>query len=390
MSRQATNIQPLLLKTLPHQQAMLNNLVCGQSLQLQTHIHGSPCTVSLLPIVDSRQFDIELQLSIDGLPARVQVSRELFASVHMGSTSLADLISQLPDDLRLGCANVALEQLFADLRRLLQRDVRLQRMGMSEHIAEGTPCLGLQFHHGESAVSGVLVTNDQIRHQLQELISHNRGTALTTAADDIAMPLSLEVGYTFMTDVRLQQLASGDIILMDRCWYQDGNQIFLRLSESDGYLGTLDESQITLKQRIKQSLERNMSDDFDDFDDDLDLGDDYDFDLDPEDDQLAQTAFTEEAETSPPAQPPAQADTAQPVQQVTQRDIQGLPVKLTFDIGQQELTIGDLGRLGPGYTFELNRDITAPVTMKANGKLFAECELVNVNNQLGARIVRLL
>ena len=390
MSRQATNIQPLLLKTLPHQQAMLNNLVCGQSLQLQTHIHGSPCTVSLLPIVDSRQFDIELQLSIDGLPARVQVSRELFASVDMGSTSLADLISQLPDDLRLGCANVALEQLFADLRRLLQRDVRLQRMGMCEHIAEGTPCLGLQFHHGESAVSGVLVTNDQIRHQLQELISHNRGTALTTAADDIAMPLSLEVGYTFMTDVRLQQLASGDIILMDRCWYQDGNQIFLRLSESDGYLGTLDESQITLKQRIKQSLERNMSDDFDDFDDDLDLGDDYDFDLDPEDDQLAQTAFTEEAETSPPAQPPAQADTAQPVQQVTQRDIQGLPVKLTFDIGQQELTIGDLGRLGPGYTFELNRDITAPVTMKANGKLFAECELVNVNNQLGARIVRLL
>ena len=133
-----------------------------------------------------------------------------------------------------------------------------------------------------------------------------------------------------------------------------------------------------------------MSDDFDDFDDDLDLGDDYDFDLDPEDDQLAQTAFTEEAETSPPAQPPAQADRAQPVQQVTQRDIQGLPVKLTFDIGQQELTIGDLGRLGPGYTFELNRDITAPVTMKANGKLFAECELVNVNNQLGARIVRLL
>ena len=404
MSRQVANAQPLLLKNLPHQQAMLNNLVCGRSLQLQSQIHGSPCTVSLLPILDIRLFDIELQISIDGLPVRVQVARELFAPVSMGSVSLADLIAQLPDDLRLGCANIALGRLFADLRSILQRDIRLHRIGICEHISEGTPCLGLQFHNGENRISGLIITNDQFRNQLQELISRDLGsTAITTAADGIAMPLSLEIGYTVIADTRLQQLTTGDIILMDRCWYRDGKRILLRLSESEGYLGTLNEYQITLEQRIKQSLERNMSDDFDDFDDDFDLDDDFDNDLD--NDFVTQAAAAEYEETTPPAQTPAQQAAAQPVQQaaqpvqqaatqpvqqVTPRDIQGLPVKLTFDIGQQELTIGDLGRLGPGYTFELNRDITSPVTMKANGKPFAECELVNINNQLGARIVRLL
>ncbi len=396
MSIHAANIQPLAFKALSHNQTVLNNLVCGTPLQIDSQIHGAPCKVSLHPLQDMPPLDIELQLSVDGLPVRIQVSKALFSNISMGNTPLSELIQQLPDELRLGCANVALERLLADLRAALQRDIRLQRIGRCEHVVEGTPALSVQFHNGEFAIAGVLIVSDQIHNQLLGAAS----TANNTTADHIAMPLSLEIGHTVIADTRLQQLAAGDIVLMDRCWYQNNKHIFLRLSATDGYLGVMEESCITLKQRIKQGLESGMSDDFDDFDDlddDFDLGDDFDDDLDMEDSVSTvpePAAAPVEASVAPaptPAPEAAQAATPAPMpQQVDHRDVQGLPVKLTFDVGQQELTVGDMGHLSPGYAFELNRDLTSPVTMKANGKPFAECELVSINNKLGARIVRLL
>ena len=204
------------------------------------------------------------------------------------------------------------------------------------------------------------------------------------------MPMPLEVGYTILADTRLRQLATGDVILFDRNWFKDRKHIFLRLSASTGFLCLLNGSQITLEQRVENAMSDDDLDDFD-LDDDLDLGDDFDsddddFDSDAPEPQASQPQPEFEPEPQAAPQPAPQT----PAQQVSHADIQGLPVKLQFDIGSHELTVGDMGRLSPGYTFELNRDTTSPVTMKANGKPFAECELVQINNQLGARIVRLL
>ncbi|CAM3692630.1 type III secretion system cytoplasmic ring protein SctQ [Parendozoicomonas haliclonae] len=393
MSPQAANIQPLALQTLSHQQASINNLACGTHLQLQSQIHGQPWQISLSAFSPTGPLDFELQLSVDGLPARVQVSRDLFREVEIGNTPLPDLLDQLPDDLRLGCLNIALERLLSDLRAAVQRDIRLQRISRCEHIVEGTPCLSLQFQGNGQSSQGILVVNDQLHGQLQGAIS----TAMPRVADDIAMPLAVEIGHTVIADQRLRQLASGDIVLMDRCWYRDKKSILLRLSAHSGYVGSLEDSRVTLKQLVKTGLESGMSDDFDDFDDlddDLDLGDDFDDDDDLDFDEPTAAApepaapAMETHQQAPEASAPAPA--AAPQQQVDHKDVQGLPVKLAFDVGHHELTVGDMGHLGPGYTFELNRDLTSPVTMKANGKPFAVCELVSINNQLGARIVKLL
>ena len=43
----------------------------------------------------------------------------------------------------------------------------------------------------------------------------------------------------------------------------------------------------------------------------------------------------------------------------------------------------------PGYVFDLDRPIEQPVQIRANGKLIAQCELVQIDNRLGARITTL-
>ena len=373
------SIRPMTYPQLPHQQVLLNNLVCGLNGQFQTQLGSAPCQVSLHPITTARQFDLQFTLDVDGLPVRIQTTRELFSEMSVGDSPMADLLEQLPDELRMGCAAMVTDRLIKDLRALIQKDVRLSRISRCEHIPEGTPSLGIAFHANNRTSNGLLVLNDQLMSLLHNLAD----TAPQTLPANMVMPMPLEVGCTIIADTRLKQVSTGDIVLFDRCWHKDRQHLFLRMSASSGFLGRLDGNQITLEQRVENAMSDDDLDDLDfDLDDDLDLGDDLDDDLD-EAPQAQEQEPAAPAEAEVPVQQP-------PSQQVTHADIQGLPVKLVFDIGSHELTVGEMGRLGPGYTFELNRDTASPVTMKANGKPFAECELVQINNQLGARIVRLI
>ena len=67
-----------------------------------------------------------------------------------------------------------------------------------------------------------------------------------------------------------------------------------------------------------------------------------------------------------------------------------LDIELLFEIGTQTLSLEDLQSIEPGYVFELDRPLEQPVRVRANGKVIAECQLVQVNNRLGARIVRII
>ena len=70
-------------------------------------------------------------------------------------------------------------------------------------------------------------------------------------------------------------------------------------------------------------------------------------------------------------------------------DVDELPVRLVFDIGTKDLTIGELRALAPGFAFDLDRDLTSPVTIRVNGRAIGSGELVEVDSRLGVRITDL-
>lgn len=82
----------------------------------------------------------------------------------------------------------------------------------------------------------------------------------------------------------------------------------------------------------------------------------------------------------PPSEPPATVQ--------TQDAIRDIPVTLVFEIGQTEVTIGELSQLQPGYTFQLSEslDIARPVTIRANGVAVGRGDIVQMGNTLGIRI----
>lgn len=68
-------------------------------------------------------------------------------------------------------------------------------------------------------------------------------------------------------------------------------------------------------------------------------------------------------------------------------DIDAVPVRLTFELGERHLTLGELRRLQPGETFDLERPLAdGPVIVRANGALLGTGELVEIDGRIGVTL----
>lgn len=64
-------------------------------------------------------------------------------------------------------------------------------------------------------------------------------------------------------------------------------------------------------------------------------------------------------------------------------------VQIVFEAGRLELPLGELQKMRPGYVLELDRPAGLTVDLTVRGQPIGKAELVQVDNTLGARILRL-
>ncbi|MGY6268555.1 type III secretion system cytoplasmic ring protein SctQ [Achromobacter denitrificans] len=68
-------------------------------------------------------------------------------------------------------------------------------------------------------------------------------------------------------------------------------------------------------------------------------------------------------------------------------DPDAIPVRLTFELGERMLTLGELRQLQPGETFDLERPLAdGPVMVRANGALLGTGELVEIDGRIGVTL----
>lgn len=71
-------------------------------------------------------------------------------------------------------------------------------------------------------------------------------------------------------------------------------------------------------------------------------------------------------------------------------DLDDLPVRLVFELGRVELSLGELQRLAPGALVPLGRPLEEPLDIMANGRRLGRGKLVQIGESLGVRIVSLV
>lgn len=70
-------------------------------------------------------------------------------------------------------------------------------------------------------------------------------------------------------------------------------------------------------------------------------------------------------------------------------DVDDLPVRIVFEAGRVELSLGELQRLAPGALVPLDRPVDEPLDIMANGRRLGRGMLVQIGESLGVRIVSL-
>jgi type III secretion protein Q len=69
--------------------------------------------------------------------------------------------------------------------------------------------------------------------------------------------------------------------------------------------------------------------------------------------------------------------------------IRDVPVKLVFELGRVEMTLGEIELLGEGYVFDLGRPASNVVDIVAGGRSIGSGELVKIGESVGVRVTRL-
>eukprot|EP00887_Chlorella_sp_A99_P004404 scaffold39.g4404.t1 len=68
-------------------------------------------------------------------------------------------------------------------------------------------------------------------------------------------------------------------------------------------------------------------------------------------------------------------------------DVNAVPVRVTFELGERQLTLGELRLLQPGQTFDLARPLAeGPVIVRANGAWLGTGDLVEIEGRIGVTL----
>lgn len=71
-------------------------------------------------------------------------------------------------------------------------------------------------------------------------------------------------------------------------------------------------------------------------------------------------------------------------------DLDDLPVRLVFEVGRLELSLGEIRRLAPGTVLPLARPIEGALDIVANGRRIGRGTIVKIGDSIGVRVMRLL
>jgi type III secretion protein Q len=150
----------------------------------------------------------------------------------------------------------------------------------------------------------------------------------------LPMRLRLVAGWVDLSASALRSIAQRDVVLLDECLLSRDNRLMALLSPRLGLLCELDGCAL----RVLEGVQEIMGD---------------------VDDSVAASSGL----------------------------MDDVPVRLTFDLGEREISLGDLRSLEPGYLFNLGRDPKSTVSIRANGRLIGDGELVDIEGRVGVSVL---
>lgn len=294
----------------------------------------------------------ELRADWGGSPLRIRLDTSLLAAAHghlLGERYAGDAGGEMLAVL----TEAALEQVFDLFEQATRKRFSLvsamrsvESGALPEAIA--SPAVHgymLQLADGEATYRVELWLDALgLGFMANALRSWPTADPIAAAWQRLPVPVYFCVGWTILPLSSLRSLARHDVVLLDECLASGGmDRLMVRISDRWAVDAQIEGMQVHVTrepERIMDEFEEEQGDDFD--------------------------------------------------ENGVSASLDDLPVRLQFDLGERTLPLAELQTVGPGFVFELGRELRRAVTIRANGRAIGDGELVEVDGQVGVLIRQLL
>jgi type III secretion protein Q len=327
-------------------QATLTNALAAAAAAVPLAVAGRP--VTLLWEWRATPFEplVALDLTVDGMPALIVLDSDPVTALVDLPLAAADL-AQLPPSFQASLVTDAIADLIQqvaaetglvpDAQALLTAgQLAAAPLFTDRDVAEiGWRIVG---EDRQTWLRGTLRLSANLSRRLVELARDKPLAGGGLAVDGLPILARVELGRTSLSAAELGSLEPHDVVLIRRHRWDEG-LVRITISADLRYAARVADSELTI------------------------------------------VAWEEAA-------PLDEENDAQPTDHALP-DVEAVTVPVTFDLGQVELTIGELRRVQEGYVVNLQRPLDGAVALRVNGRLIGRGELVDIEGSLGVRVIEI-
>ncbi len=282
---------------------------------------------------------------------QVSVGSEV-AMLSLPSRLIQQLLSSIEPALQVDATGdemlgMLLEHLLAAELQTLETawncEIRIARG--SQAADQGCLALHLRCEYDGTTHDGVLAVDPALASKLSVLLDRlpSCKAGLSDQLSNLAVTLRLCLGAATLPLRQIEKLGSGDVILPYSPPLIAGEG-YVTLADRWRAAASLADSSLTLTEQLHDPKESSMD---------------------------------------------ADNSTNHTRSEIEDSELDDLPVKLVFEIGRCEMTLGELRGLGPGHAFALGRDPEQSVDIVTGGRRIGSGQLVRIGERIGVRVLRL-
>jgi type III secretion protein Q len=241
--------------------------------------------------------------------------------------------SEWPMPVLLAALEFAASQLAELVETVTRKSMRIVSVA-SRPGAAATDSYGWRAWSEDEEISGELLLDATASRFLAAALRESPHIPTSTDWSELPIQVRLVVGWVDLSASGLRSVATRDVVLLDECLLSGDNRLMVALGPKLGVLCGLDGTALNVLEGVREIM------------------------ADVDDSVAAASGL-----------------------------IDDVPVRLTFDLGEREISLGDLRTLQPGYLFNLGRDPRSTVSIRANGRLIGDGELVDIEGRVGVSVL---
>lgn len=288
----------------------------------------------------ARERDMRIQIDWGGSEAVLHADLQLLEMATRTLLQESD-VSALPPQLRLALLETAFDELADQLQAASKKHVCIKdvqvvegRVDSDVHFAEPdrmrwtVACDDYEFD-GELVLDALGMSIASATRRAREYDPRTR-----LALPELPVTMQFIVGNTTVSLSALSSIQVRDVIVLDESWMRQ-DTLTVMVTNNAIFRVRISGARLV----VTEGLTKTMDDSFDD------------------------------------------------IEYSTGEIVNDLPIKLTFDLGERTLPLGELQTIAPGYVFDLGRDFRQAVTIRANGMRIGEGELVDIEGRTGVAVL---